>query len=284
MANEIAAEYHELQDQQVGAAEGPEDHFGEEMHDKSPAHQGARTDTDVDEGTDVNRDEGAPESKSENGAESAEPEPPYVEEELWKTERGIVTQFNTKSVIDKRTVEEYPEGFPQAAAFLNADPTFAIYRRFNRGRTRIILQLQAQLMMLEKKLDQYDKEMAENKDTEWILRQSRSQPLQNAPKEPGDLRNRHLQCFERFNNVLKLYDDAIIRDFTLRRLPSPSLRARNNLGRYFYQDRPFVEGENDHMTYVEDLLAVGRIEKDSWLERSIYSCLESHRLRIFKVQ
>lgn len=188
------------------------------------------------------------------------------------------------SVIDRSIVEEYPEGFPQAAAFVNADPTYAIYRRFSRGRTRIILQLQADLMMLEKKLDQYDKGIAEDKDAEWTLHQSKFQPLLDSTPASQQLREKQVQCFRQFRDVLKMYDDAVIRDSTLRRLPPPSSDARNNVGRYFYQESPFVEGENDHMTYVEDLIAVGKGEKDSWLEGSISSILGIKPLRMFRVR
>lgn len=283
MANGIGAEDHELNDQQTGAAEGSGHHLGEQRHDVSPAHQEARTDVDVDGGTGVGRDEGGDNRAREHEAESAEPAARFIEQELWKTEIGMVTQSNTKPVIDRCTVEEYPEGFPQAAAFINADPTFAIYRRFSRGRTRIILQLQAQLMMLEKKLDQYDKEMAEDKDAKGILHQSGFPKLSGSAPAIRVLQKKRTRCYEEFNEVLRRYDDVVIRDFTLRRLPSPSLHARKNVGRYFYQEQPFVKGENDHMTYVEDLIAVGKGEKDSWLEGSISSSLKSQPWRVLKV-
>lgn len=283
MANVIVADVHELNDQQTGAAEGSGHHLGEERHNISTAHQEARTDVDIDRVTGVSRDEGGDNSGREHEAESAEPAAPFIEQELWKTEIGMVTQSNTEPVVNRCTVEEYPEGFPQAAAFINADPTFAIYRRFSRGRTRIILQLQAQLMMLEKKLDQYDKEMAEDKDAEEILHQSGFPTLSGFAPVIRVLQKKRTRCYEQFNEVLRRYDDIVIRDFTLRRLPSPSLHARKNVGRYFYQERPFVRGENDHMSYVEDLIAVGKGEKDSWLEGSISSSLGSQPWRVLKV-
>lgn len=138
--------------------------------------------------------------------------------------------------------------------------------------------------MLEKKLDLYDKEMAENKDAEWTLHQSKFPPLVNSIPASQELRNKQVQCFRQYSDVLKMYDDAVIRDSTLRRLPPPSPHARNNVGRYFYQESPFVKGEDDHMTYVEDLIAVGKGEKDSWLEGSMTSILGIRPLRIFKVR
>lgn len=179
-------------------------------------------------------------------------------------------------------MEEYPGGFPQAAAFINADPTFPIYRRFSRGRTRIILQLQAELMTLEKKLDYYDKELAKNKDTERVLWQSGWRPSKSK-EVPLELWNNQIDCYKRLNEALKLYDEVVIRDFQLRRLPTPSRHARRNLGRYFYQEKPLIDVENDHMTYVEDLMATGKGEKDDWLEGSISVGLMSKPVQFFKV-
>jgi hypothetical protein len=55
-------------------------------------------------------------------------------------------------------VENFPEGYPQLAAFLNSDDSFAIFRKFSRTNTRILLHLQAEIQALEMELDLLDRE------------------------------------------------------------------------------------------------------------------------------
>jgi hypothetical protein len=54
-------------------------------------------------------------------------------------------------------VEHYPEGYPQLAAFINSDDSFAIFRKFSRTNTRLLLHLQAEIQVLEKELDTLDR-------------------------------------------------------------------------------------------------------------------------------
>lgn len=180
-------------------------------------------------------------------------------------------------------MEDFPEGFPQAAAFVNADPSFPIYRRFGRGRTRIILELQAQLMTLEKKLDQYDQELSKDDNTDWTLHQTGFRSQSKLEAASNERCKKHAMYYERFKETLKLYDKTVIRDIVFRMLPPPSHQARKNVGRYFYENKPLVDGEDDHMTYIEDLVAVGSSGKDTLIETSISSTLGSKPLHFFKV-
>jgi hypothetical protein len=65
-------------------------------------------------------------------------------------------------------VENYPAGYPQLAAFINSDDSFAIFRKFSRTNTRILLHLQAEIQALVKELDGLDREDA--RDSEHLHR------------------------------------------------------------------------------------------------------------------
>jgi hypothetical protein len=67
-------------------------------------------------------------------------------------------------------VDDYPEGYPQLAAFMNSDDTFANVRRFGRLSSRLLLHLQNELTALEKQLDDLDKSDAANQVLEKRLR------------------------------------------------------------------------------------------------------------------
>jgi hypothetical protein len=68
------------------------------------------------------------------------------------------------------TVDDYPEGYPQLAAFANSCDTFANVRRFGRLSYRLLAHLQNDLIDMEKKLDELDKKDAADKTMEKRLR------------------------------------------------------------------------------------------------------------------
>lgn len=54
------------------------------------------------------------------------------------------------------TVNEFDDGYPKLAIFQNSSENFSIYRRFGYLQSRILLDKQDQLRVLEKKLDEFD--------------------------------------------------------------------------------------------------------------------------------
>jgi hypothetical protein len=68
------------------------------------------------------------------------------------------------------TVDNYPEGYPQLAAFANSCDTFANVRRFGRLSYRLLAHLQNDLIDMEKVLDKLDKKDAADNTMEKRLR------------------------------------------------------------------------------------------------------------------
>jgi hypothetical protein len=68
------------------------------------------------------------------------------------------------------TVDDYPEGYPQLAAFANSCDTFANVRRFGRLSYRLLAHLQNDLIDMEKVLDKLDKKDAADKAMKKRLR------------------------------------------------------------------------------------------------------------------
>jgi hypothetical protein len=54
-------------------------------------------------------------------------------------------------------VETCPPGYPNVAMFLDSDESFMMYRRFGCLQSRLLLSKQAELRLLEKKLEKMDK-------------------------------------------------------------------------------------------------------------------------------
>lgn len=86
---------------------------------------------------------------------------------------------------EKDTVEvNYVPGYPSLAAFIASDPdhSTAIYRRFDRLSARNLLYLQAEILTLEKKQDELDKQdfngddiEAKNKARNWEILLARAE-------------------------------------------------------------------------------------------------------------
>lgn len=63
-------------------------------------------------------------------------------------------------------MENYPEGYPQFAAFLSSDHNFMVYRGFSYLRSRVLLTEQYNLIKLEKELDGIDCSDPGNEESE----------------------------------------------------------------------------------------------------------------------
>ncbi len=68
--------------------------------------------------------------------------------------------------------EDYPQGWPRLAAFINSSSTFAIWRRFGTAHNRVLLHLQATITRLEQQLEELDKADAENPKRLYRLRRN----------------------------------------------------------------------------------------------------------------
>lgn len=74
-------------------------------------------------------------------------------------ERGSTNLLLTLYLLfltDEPLVEEYPEGWPQFAGFLNSADNFAIFRRFGLVHCRVLVHLQAEIQLLEQQLSELD--------------------------------------------------------------------------------------------------------------------------------
>lgn len=68
-------------------------------------------------------------------------------------------------------VDDYPDGWPRVAAFLNSADTFQIFRRFSYAHTRLLTNMMAKITTLEKGLLELDRKDAEvGSDTNYRLR------------------------------------------------------------------------------------------------------------------
>jgi hypothetical protein len=106
------------------------------------------------------------------------------------TNVGRTSQIPWPSVNTK-LVEQYRKGYPRYSALLSSHNSFQLYRRFTSIRTRMLLQKQHEISLLEKELDESDENeknplflSSVRRDT-CILRQDIFSKLKDAMKDYG---------------------------------------------------------------------------------------------------
>ncbi len=67
-------------------------------------------------------------------------------------------------------MEDYPNGWPQLAAFINSDDNLAVFRRFGQLQSRLLVTLQAEITNLESRLRRLDQEDNESQATHYRLK------------------------------------------------------------------------------------------------------------------
>lgn len=92
-------------------------------------------------------------------------------------------------------MDAFPAGYPRLAALLNSDENFIIFRRFGRLSARLLLHLQSELVVLQKKLDALDKGDDADAVMHWRLRGNEDFEGYNVEQEQllNKIREKYLQ-------------------------------------------------------------------------------------------
>ncbi|PMD60231.1 uncharacterized protein K444DRAFT_722306 [Hyaloscypha bicolor E] len=169
-----------------------------------------------------------------------------------------VQELNKSRGFDKlnyEKVDDYPEGYPQLAAFANSCDTFASVRRFGRLSYRLLAHLQNDLIDMEKVLDKLDKKDAADNTME-----------------------KRLRGYENYNG----WDDEQRKlDAGLRALGKCPPRNAKALFTWVWDEKPLAigAGKSDFIFYPDDLVSLaGQSQHDRPFENLVESFLDSYPL------
>ncbi|KAH8751027.1 hypothetical protein BGZ57DRAFT_959075 [Hyaloscypha finlandica] len=141
--------------------------------------------------------------------------------------------------------EEFPEGWPKLAAFINSADDLTMFRRFGRAHCRILLHLEAEITILERELDLLDTHDAESPDFKHRLRRSEWH-------EGWDSAQKNLL------NELKMklleYDELLTRDNTLRALDRPPAYNFLAVFNWVWATKPLYLGHYDFFNHRADMV------------------------------
>ncbi|KAF2475653.1 uncharacterized protein BDR25DRAFT_253094 [Lindgomyces ingoldianus] len=167
-----------------------------------------------------------------------------------------VSLSHAKSEI-KETItvplQDYPSGYPRQAAFQSSEPSFSIYRCFNYLHSRVLLELQDQLRVLESDLTDLDNLDLENGQEKRL--KSRAYDLRQAKKEK--IESERAGLIATIRDKLVNYDEILVKARELNTFQRPSKRDYGSFRTWFWNEKPLsYELEEQFIKRKEDLVTL----------------------------
>ncbi|OCL06753.1 hypothetical protein AOQ84DRAFT_410246 [Glonium stellatum] len=132
-------------------------------------------------------------------------------------------------------VEEYRLGYARLAAFLNIDSSFTVIRRFDYLHLRLLLEKQAHLGELERRLIKCD-------DKEMV------QLYASSCKQDGNVQRRRL--IEEVQLKIHDYDNSVLKYRRILQLSDAKKQHLNSIKNWINRNRPIVRSESDWVLHL----------------------------------
>lgn len=151
-----------------------------------------------------------------------------------------------------RTLEDSTIGYSRLAAFESSEPSFSLYRGFGYLHSRVLLELQDEIRILERDLDDLDKMDHENKNDRRL--KSRAVDIRDAKREGQQITRRTL--IAEIRDKLVQYDEILVKARELNAFQKPSNRDYKSVRTWFYNEKPLVEAEQEFIQRKEDIVTL----------------------------
>ncbi|KAL8762771.1 MAG: hypothetical protein Q9184_001311 [Pyrenodesmia sp. 2 TL-2023] len=154
-----------------------------------------------------------------------------------------------------RPLDSYQPGYATLAAIEDSDPSFLIYRKFGWLRNRLLLDLQDELVTLERELELIDASTTRRGDPDNVLA-SRRNDERKKTKRRGLLKEIRQKLLE--------YDEVLLRLKQIHAIKRPTVRNQNSLYNLIWNNRCLVNEETDWIYRGEDLAALASYSEHGW--------------------
>ncbi|OCK73232.1 hypothetical protein K432DRAFT_449138 [Lepidopterella palustris CBS 459.81] len=168
-----------------------------------------------------------------------------------EAENNTLPHDDVKHTITK-SLEEFPAGYPRVAAFQSSEPSFSLYRCFAYLHSRVLLELQDELVVLESNLADLDEDHAEIDDGRRL--KSRAIDLRQSRKEGVECERRSMIATIR--NKLVNYDEILVKARELNAFQRPSSRDYRSVRNWFWSEGALVEAEEEFIRRKEDIISL----------------------------
>ena len=164
-------------------------------------------------------------------------------------------------------MESCPPGYPRLAAFLSSEHNFSIYRGFDFLHSRVLLNLQDQIVTLERELDEKDRQDEQNGLGNRLFSRSRDEDedktSRSRPKILDDIRlklaeygmtNSFLLGNIEFSN--HFVDEILVKARDLVSFQRPCGRDYGSVRDWMWIKQPLVKKEQAFIRHKEDVLTL----------------------------
>ncbi|KAK4870150.1 hypothetical protein LT330_005204 [Penicillium expansum] len=216
----------------------------------------------------VRNDDVCPESQCEKPSRQS------TMSRLWSvispaTRSDQTNEQGASPILTGKKIEDYPQGRPRFAALIASQDSFKFCRRFPYLRTRLLLEKQDRLSLLEKRLDDIDREETRNLNLS-SSRLDRNQKRQDTMKEIDEAMADYADL------ILFIPDSFIQRSSQILQAPPPESSHVQNLRNWIEGNRQLARHETEYVTEVNMMRelaslappADGALNQSKWADAS----------------
>ena len=152
-------------------------------------------------------------------------------------------------------MDDYPQGYPRLAAFVDIDTNTHLYRRFGYLRNRALLYVQDELVHLERQLAAMDD--ADAAEEPYRLA-SRSWDAEDDPKRKV--------LMTEIKARLKEYDELLVREQATLQMESASTRLHRHYLDYMWLEKPLAPEDEEFVYRGYDMVNLMGYSESNWLK------------------
>ncbi|KAK4953650.1 hypothetical protein LTR10_008253 [Elasticomyces elasticus] len=160
-----------------------------------------------------------------------------------------------------RSLNDNIFGYPNLATFADSDESFSLYRRFGYLQSRLLLDKQEELRLLEGQLDDMDR--SEGDLDGLITREGQGQPRK--------------ELLARIELRFRSYASLLSTAHNLMSFNRPSQREYQSVLNYMFNVAPIHDTESKYIYCEEDLVTLRPGREVAWLDRSLKKALRPLR-------
>ncbi|KAL8692312.1 MAG: hypothetical protein Q9224_003986 [Gallowayella concinna] len=190
--------------------------------------------------------------------------------------QGNVTEANTESSTMESSpkegfthsiiVENFPEGFPRVACFLDSDESFMLFKRFGIVFSRLLLNKQDEIRRMEAELQGMDR-TDERFDGELYLNSRYEDTQRDSSTIPSYWSQTRPQLLQKLETKILEYSELLLKAHQLKGLEKPSARDYRSVLRFMENDGGQMYEEEMSWVYdKEDLVSLRPGREHAWLD------------------
>ncbi|KAI4266067.1 MAG: hypothetical protein L6R38_008979, partial [Xanthoria sp. 2 TBL-2021] len=184
-----------------------------------------------------------------------------------ETDNSTVASCPTENSSQSSPVEDFPEGFPRLACFLDSDESFMLFKRFGIVFSRLLLNKQDEIRQMEDELqgmDRMDNTVLANKA--YLL--SRDEDVKRERSSiPACWSQTRPQLLEKLETKILEYSELLLKANQVKALEKPSARDYRSVLHYMENDGgQMFEKDMSWIYDKEDLVSLRPGREHAWLD------------------